>query len=195
MRDAYNRPLDRQGEEALEENPSYFAEIYIMKADGSGQKRLTNVAGLRRRPVLHAGRHADRLAALRRIGPHRRRLDDEARRQRPAADHRLRLDELGALHAPVRASTSSSRRTSSGSRTSSSSSSTPRARRSRCASPTPTASTACRCPRPTARSWRGRRAAPAAPAGQMFLAQWNHEKALEALRKRAARREKSRMKS
>ena len=29
----------------LEENPSYFAEIYIMRADGSEQKRLTNVAG------------------------------------------------------------------------------------------------------------------------------------------------------
>ena len=44
---------------------------------------------------------------------------------RSEADHRLRLDELGALHASVRASTSSSRRTSSGSRTSSCSSSTP----------------------------------------------------------------------
>jgi Tol biopolymer transport system component len=29
----------------LEENPSYFAEIYIMRADGSGQKRLTQVPG------------------------------------------------------------------------------------------------------------------------------------------------------
>ena len=29
----------------LDENPSYFAEIYIMRADGSGQKRLTNVPG------------------------------------------------------------------------------------------------------------------------------------------------------
>jgi Tol biopolymer transport system component len=29
----------------LEENPSYFADIYIMRADGSDQKRLTNVPG------------------------------------------------------------------------------------------------------------------------------------------------------
>ena len=28
-----------------EENPSNFADIYIMKADGTGQKRLTNVFG------------------------------------------------------------------------------------------------------------------------------------------------------
>jgi Tol biopolymer transport system component len=45
MRDAYNRPLNDTERKALDENPSYFAEIYIMKADGSGQTRLTNVAG------------------------------------------------------------------------------------------------------------------------------------------------------
>ena len=45
MRDAYNRPLDDKQKKALEENPSYFAEIYIMRADGSDQKRLTNVPG------------------------------------------------------------------------------------------------------------------------------------------------------
>ena len=45
MRDAYNRPLNDKEKKSLEENPSYFAEIYIMRADGSGQKRLTNVPG------------------------------------------------------------------------------------------------------------------------------------------------------
>src|SRR5947207_3070153 len=45
MRDAYNRTLSAQEQKKLGEDPSYFAEIYIMKADGSGQKRLTNVAG------------------------------------------------------------------------------------------------------------------------------------------------------
>jgi Tol biopolymer transport system component len=45
MRDAYNRPLNDKEKKALDENPSNFAEIYIMKADGSGQKRLTNVWG------------------------------------------------------------------------------------------------------------------------------------------------------
>jgi len=45
MRDAYNRELSAAEKKQLETDPSYFAEIYIMKADGSGQKRLTNVAG------------------------------------------------------------------------------------------------------------------------------------------------------
>ena len=45
MRDAYNRPLDDKQKKLLEENPSYFADIYIMRADGSGQKRLTTVPG------------------------------------------------------------------------------------------------------------------------------------------------------
>lgn len=45
MRDAYNRPLSPEEEKMLEENPSYFAEIYIMRADGSDQKRLTHVPG------------------------------------------------------------------------------------------------------------------------------------------------------
>src|SRR6185503_10089325 len=45
MRDAYNRTLNEKEKKALDENPSYFAEIYIMKADGSQQKRLTTVPG------------------------------------------------------------------------------------------------------------------------------------------------------
>ena len=45
MRDAYNRPLSDVEKKQLETDPSYFAEIYIMKADGSGQRRLTNVPG------------------------------------------------------------------------------------------------------------------------------------------------------
>ena len=40
-------------------------------------------------------------------------------------------------------------------------------------------------------SSRGPRAAPAARAGQMFLAQWNHEKALDGARRRAAARKPS----
>jgi Tol biopolymer transport system component len=45
MRDAYRRPLDARETKILEENPSYFAEIYIMRADGSGQTRLTTAPG------------------------------------------------------------------------------------------------------------------------------------------------------
>jgi Tol biopolymer transport system component len=45
MREAYNRQLDGKEKKMLEDNPSYFADIYIMRADGSGQKRLTTVPG------------------------------------------------------------------------------------------------------------------------------------------------------
>jgi Tol biopolymer transport system component len=45
MRDAYNRTLSDAEQKQLDTDPSYFAEIYIMRADGSGQRRLTNVPG------------------------------------------------------------------------------------------------------------------------------------------------------
>jgi Tol biopolymer transport system component len=45
IRDAYNRPLSSHEEKLLEQDPSYFAELYIMRADGSDQKRLTAVPG------------------------------------------------------------------------------------------------------------------------------------------------------
>ena len=45
MRDAYNRTLSERENKMLAENPSYFGEIYIMRADGSGQKRLTTTPG------------------------------------------------------------------------------------------------------------------------------------------------------
>ena len=44
-RDAYNRPLSAAEEKARDDNPSLFAEIYIMRADGSEQKRLTRNPG------------------------------------------------------------------------------------------------------------------------------------------------------
>jgi hypothetical protein len=37
MRDAYNRTLSAAEQKQLELDPSYFAEVYIMKADGSGR--------------------------------------------------------------------------------------------------------------------------------------------------------------
>lgn len=45
MRDAYNRTLTAAEQKQLEVDPSYFGEIFLMRADGSEQKRLTNVAG------------------------------------------------------------------------------------------------------------------------------------------------------
>jgi len=46
-RQAYERTLTPQEQKQLETDPSFFAEIYIMRADadGSGPKRLTNVNG------------------------------------------------------------------------------------------------------------------------------------------------------
>ena len=45
MRDAYNRTLTAPEQKQLEVDPSYFAEIYIMRADGSDQRRLTTAIG------------------------------------------------------------------------------------------------------------------------------------------------------
>ena len=45
MRDAYNRSLSPAEQKQLEVDPSYFGEIYIMRADGSAQKRLTTALG------------------------------------------------------------------------------------------------------------------------------------------------------
>ena len=45
MRSGYDHPLSDKEKKSLEENPSNFADIYIMKADGTEQKRLTNVFG------------------------------------------------------------------------------------------------------------------------------------------------------
>jgi Tol biopolymer transport system component len=45
MRDAYDRELTSEEKKILENNPAYFAEIYIMRADGSGATRLTRTPG------------------------------------------------------------------------------------------------------------------------------------------------------
>jgi Tol biopolymer transport system component len=45
MRAGYDHTLTDKEKKALEENPSNFAEIYIMKADGTGQTRLTTSWG------------------------------------------------------------------------------------------------------------------------------------------------------
>jgi Tol biopolymer transport system component len=44
-RQAYDHALSPAEKKQLETDPSYFGEIYIMRADGSGVKRLTNVPG------------------------------------------------------------------------------------------------------------------------------------------------------
>ncbi len=54
MRDAYDRELDPEEAKILEVNPSYFAEIYLMRADGSGQRRLTDAVGYDGGPFFFA---------------------------------------------------------------------------------------------------------------------------------------------
>ncbi len=44
-RDAYNRELSEAEQARLDSDPSYFAEITIMNADGSDPRRLTHVPG------------------------------------------------------------------------------------------------------------------------------------------------------
>jgi Tol biopolymer transport system component len=44
-RGAYDHPLGDAEKKQLETDPSFFAEIYVMKADGSGQTKLTSVPG------------------------------------------------------------------------------------------------------------------------------------------------------
>jgi Tol biopolymer transport system component len=44
-RDAYARELDEQDRRRLELDPSYFGDIYIMRADGTEVRRLTDVPG------------------------------------------------------------------------------------------------------------------------------------------------------
>lgn len=67
MRDAYNRELTAQEQRQLDVDPSYFAEIYIMRADGSDQRRLTNVIGYDGGPFFSP--EGDRVV-WRRFGPH-----------------------------------------------------------------------------------------------------------------------------
>jgi Tol biopolymer transport system component len=44
-RGAYDHALSATEEKQLATDPSWFAEIYVMKADGTGQRRLTSAAG------------------------------------------------------------------------------------------------------------------------------------------------------
>jgi Tol biopolymer transport system component len=44
-RDAYNRPLTPKEQKLFQDDLGYFGEIYIMKADGTGQRRLTSTPG------------------------------------------------------------------------------------------------------------------------------------------------------
>jgi Tol biopolymer transport system component len=54
MREAYSRELDADERKMLEVNPAYFAEIYLMRADGTDVKRLTDAPGYDGGPFFFA---------------------------------------------------------------------------------------------------------------------------------------------
>ena len=134
MRDVYDRPADRRRRRSSSRpNPSYFAEIYIMRADGSEQKRLTTTPGYDGGPFFtHDGsrivwRRFDEQGLIADVWTMK--LDGSDAQ----ADHRLRIDELGAVRASVRRVHHLRVEQARASRTSRSSWSTRPARRSRCA--------------------------------------------------------------
>jgi Tol biopolymer transport system component len=45
LRSAYEQPLSPEDRARMEKDPAWFGEIYIMDADGSNQRRLTNTRG------------------------------------------------------------------------------------------------------------------------------------------------------
>jgi len=53
-RDAYARPLSAEEKSIFENDKSYFADIYVMKADGSEVRRLTDVSGYDGGPFFSA---------------------------------------------------------------------------------------------------------------------------------------------
>ena len=68
-RDAYARPLSADEQKALDRDPSIFADIYVMKADGSAQRRLTTEKGYDGGPFFTKGgnivwRHFDESGLL-----------------------------------------------------------------------------------------------------------------------------------
>ena len=186
MRDAYNRTLSATEQKMLEENPSYFAEIYIMRADGTGQTRLTNVPGYDGGPFFtpdgrilwrrfdESGLLAD-VWIMNRDGSNQKQLTDFgsmswAPYMHPSgqyiifASNKLGFDnfELFMVDAagtkePVRVTYTDGF--------------------DGLPVPSPDGKTL---------AWTSSRAG--GSAGQLFLAQWNHEKALEAIRNAPLRR-------
>src|SRR4029453_4617897 len=93
---------DREGKENARREPEQLRRDLRDARRRLGTEAVDRYVGLRRRSVFHARRYEDSLAALRRAGSDRRRVDDESGWHRSAADHGLRIHELGTVHAPLR---------------------------------------------------------------------------------------------
>ena len=100
MRDAYNRVLTDGEQKQLEIDPATSPRSTTSCVRTGRARTVDQRAWLRRRSFLHPRWLAHRLAPIRERC-HRQRLDDEAGRQRSAANHGFWFDELGALRAPV----------------------------------------------------------------------------------------------
>jgi Tol biopolymer transport system component len=188
MRDVYGRALSEAEKKQLELDPSYFAEIYIMRADGSDQKKLTDVAGYDGGPFFnHDGsriiwRRFDERGLIADVWSMR--LDGSEARQithfgamswapyeHPSGAYILfasnklgfenfevfMVDSQGTKE-PVRVTYSDG-------------------------------FDGLPVPSPDGRqlAWTSSRSGGTGSAGQLFLAQWNHEKALEAIKSAPAR--------
>ena len=187
MRDAYNRQLNEAEKKQLETDPSYFGEIYVMRADGSGQKRLTNVPGYDGGPFFtHDGsrivwRRFDETGLLADVwtmkpdGTDQKQVTDFgamswAPYEHPSGDYiifasnklgfenfELFIVDMQGTKEPVRVTYSDGF--------------------DGLPVPSPDGKTL---------AWTSSRSG--GSAGQLFLAQWNHEKALEALNRAPRRR-------
>jgi Tol biopolymer transport system component len=183
MRDAYNRTLSDKEKKELEENASYFAEIYIMRADGTGQKRLTNVPGYDGGPFFtHDGkkivwRRFDERGLIADVwtmnpdGSDQKQITDFgsmswAPYEHPSGEYfifasnklgfenfELFIVDTAGTREPVRVTYSDG-------------------------------FDGLPVPSPDGKqlAWTSSRSGGTGSAGQLFLAQWNHEKAMEALR-------------
>jgi len=183
MRDAYNRTLDDKEQKQLATDPSYFAEIYIMRADGSGQTRLTTTPGYDGGPFFnHDGsriiwRRFDEnglianVWSMQRDGSDQRQITDFgsmswAPYEHPSGEYiffasnklgfenfELFIVDSAGTKEPVRVTYTDG-------------------------------FDGLPVPSPDGRqlAWTSARSGGTGSAGQLFLAQWNHEKALEAIR-------------
>ena len=100
-RTGYAQEMTDTVKKQLEIDPAFYAELYVMKADGSEDRRLDARRWVRRRAVFLPGWRAHRLAPLFAGRSHGRRLLDQARWHRREAPYDLRCDELGSLCASL----------------------------------------------------------------------------------------------
>ncbi len=186
MRSGYDHALTDKEKKALEENPSNFADIFIMKADGSGQRQLTTSWGYDGGPFFtHDGQHIvwrrfDEMGLIADVwtmkldGSEQKQITDFgsmswAPYEHPSgeyfvfASNKLGFENFEVFMVDAKGEKEPVRVTYSA------------------------GFDGLPVPSPDGRqlAWTSSRAG--GSDGQLYLAQWNHEKALEALRKAPAR--------